>query len=135
MQTTHEASLYRRNTSTGRTASGRPKHSWGTALATGLPGLLQPTSGRLVSDGEGRQVKIDALYLVHPSRYPAGVAPLPADVLVITAGPRTRSTFRVHDVVGMAGGPWDDELQLVAIEETVPEPPAPEPEPDPEPAP
>ena len=122
MQTTHEASLFRRGASTARTSAGRPKQSWGSALAAGLPGLLQPTSGRLVSEGEGRQVMIDALYLVHPSHYPEGVEPRPADVLVITSGPRTRSTFRVHDTVGMGGGPWDDELRLIAIEKTVPEP-------------
>ena len=120
METTHEASLFRRGGSTGRTTAGRPQLSWGAALATGLPGLLQPGNGRLVAGEEGRRVEIDAYYLVHPDAYPAGVAPQAGDALVVTSGPRARSTFRVHDCVPLGGGPWDDELQLVAIEESVP---------------
>ncbi len=120
MQTTHEASLYRRVVATTRTSAGRSRQAWGAPLATALPGLFQPGSGRLVAGEEGRKVQIDALYLVHPDAYPAGVTPQPGDALVITSGPCTRSTFLVHDSVGFAGGPWDDELQLVAIEESVP---------------
>jgi len=120
MQTTHEASLYRKAASTGRTSAGRPKHSWGTALATELPGLLQPGDGRLVEVEEGRKLALAALFFAHPSAYPTGVTPQPGDALVITSGPRTRSTFRVHDYVPFAGGPWDDEFQLLAMTESVP---------------
>lgn len=120
MERTHAVSLYRRGASTGRTAAGRPQQSWGTALATALACNFQPVSGRLVSGEGGKRVQIDALLFIHPDAYPAGVTPRPGDAVVVTSGPATRTTYLVHAFEPQGGGAWDDELQLVHTQESVP---------------
>ncbi|HSV91723.1 MAG TPA: hypothetical protein VLH81_01555 [Desulfobacterales bacterium] len=119
MERTHEVSLYRRGGSTGRTAAGRPKQSW-AQLAASVPVNFQPVTGRLVPGGDGQQVKIDAMLFAHPDDYPTGVTPQAGDGVVVTSGPASRSTYLVHAFEPQGGGPWDDEFQLVAIEESVP---------------